>query len=119
MHPFSLRSRMSLVGIANDFDRRPTFTSTAMVCRALFSAALMTAWHHARAQERLPAPTPQSTMPQAAGRAAGSQRALTLADLEGIALANNPTLAQASAAIEQERGMWEQAGLYPTLSPAI
>jgi len=38
---------------------------------------------------------------------------LTLEQLESIALASNPTLAQAVAAIEMQRGTWQQAGLYP------
>jgi cobalt-zinc-cadmium efflux system outer membrane protein len=38
---------------------------------------------------------------------------LTLADLEGIALANNPTLVQAGARVEAARGDWVQAGLRP------
>ena len=38
---------------------------------------------------------------------------LSLADLEGLALQNNPTLAQAQAAIEVEQGTYRQAGLYP------
>ena len=38
---------------------------------------------------------------------------LTLADLEAMALEFNPTLSQASAAVDQERGTYRQAGLYP------
>ncbi|MBI3840285.1 MAG: TolC family protein [Planctomycetia bacterium] len=38
---------------------------------------------------------------------------LSLADLQATALQYNPTLAQAAAAIAQERGFWIQAGLYP------
>jgi cobalt-zinc-cadmium efflux system outer membrane protein len=38
---------------------------------------------------------------------------LTLADLERLALANNPTLAQAAARIDISRGKALQAGLYP------
>ena len=38
---------------------------------------------------------------------------LTLGDLEGIALANNPTLAGAAAGIGAARGKELQAGLYP------
>lgn len=38
---------------------------------------------------------------------------LTLADLEAIALEFNPTLSQANAAVDQERGVYRQAGLYP------
>ncbi|MBW3539053.1 MAG: TolC family protein [Planctomycetes bacterium] len=38
---------------------------------------------------------------------------LTLADLERLALANNPTLRQARALIDEAAGAWWQAGLYP------
>jgi len=41
------------------------------------------------------------------------QRALTLAELEGIAFQNNPTLAAASARMNAARGRQVQAGLYP------
>ena len=40
-------------------------------------------------------------------------REMSLADLETLALLNNPTLAQAQAAIEVEQGSYRQAGLYP------
>ena len=39
--------------------------------------------------------------------------AVSLADLETLALLNNPTLTQAQAAIEVEQGSFRQAGLYP------
>ncbi|WP_437193688.1 TolC family protein [Planctomicrobium sp. SH527] len=42
-----------------------------------------------------------------------SNSVLTLDDLKQIALANNPTLPQASSEIEKERGVWQQVGLYP------
>jgi outer membrane protein, heavy metal efflux system len=38
---------------------------------------------------------------------------LDLAELEGMAVANNPALAQANARIEAARGRWVQAGLLP------
>lgn len=38
---------------------------------------------------------------------------LTLGDLEELALAHNPTLEQAAAGVEVERGNYQQAGLYP------
>ena len=44
---------------------------------------------------------------------AAAQRGLTLEDLERIALANNPTLKQASAEIAAAAGRAKQAGLYP------
>ena len=42
-----------------------------------------------------------------------STGSLTLADLENIALANNPTLVQASARIQAAEGRWLQGGLRP------
>ena len=39
--------------------------------------------------------------------------ALTLDELEALALQNNPTLAQAQAGVEVEQGAYRQAGLYP------
>ena len=38
---------------------------------------------------------------------------MTLDDLEAWALEHNPTLSQAEAAVDQERGNYRQAGLYP------
>jgi cobalt-zinc-cadmium efflux system outer membrane protein len=45
--------------------------------------------------------------------ATSSHGTLTLADLEAIALQNNPTLSQAAAAVDQQRGVYRQSGLYP------
>lgn len=57
--------------------------------------------------EPLPSPlTAMATTPSAVS-------VLTLTDLEAMALRSNPTLAQATAAIEQVRGNMIQAGLYP------
>ena len=55
--------------------------------------------------ERLPAPPP---VPPPVARSA-----LTLDQLESMAMANNPTLVQASARVGSLRGAWLQAGLYP------
>jgi cobalt-zinc-cadmium efflux system outer membrane protein len=41
------------------------------------------------------------------------ERILTLADLESLALANNPSFARAAANLEALRGKWLQAGLSP------
>lgn len=38
---------------------------------------------------------------------------LTLADLEALAMSNNPTLSQAAAAVDQQWGEYRQSGLYP------
>lgn len=43
--------------------------------------------------------------------------ALSLADLEGMALQSNPTLAEASARVEAAQGNWLQVGLLP--NPAV
>src|SRR5690349_13569643 len=43
----------------------------------------------------------------------GAESFLTLADLESMALAGNPALAQAAAKVESARGAWVQAGLPP------
>ena len=67
----------------------------------------------ALSQETLPPPSSrQQPTPPTRTEAAPDPR-LSLADLQAIALLWNPTLAQASAAIAQERGFWIQAGLYP------
>jgi len=47
------------------------------------------------------------------GRAADPPAALSLADMEAMALQNNPTLAQVAATVEHSRAMAQQAGLYP------
>ena len=60
-----------------------------------------------------------STPPVAASKGSASApapsvtHAVSLADLESLALQNNPTLAQAQAGIEVEQGTYRQAGLYP------
>ncbi len=83
-----------------------TFARRA-VAAALVLAALRAP---GAAQEIVPLPRPDGQP-----RSAGPMRpqTLRLADLEGIAMANNPTLMQAAAAIEMQRGIWEQVGLYP------
>ena len=79
---------------------------------ALLAAVLMLyLCQSVAAQEIVPLPPSDNATPRASGP--GSARSLTLADLEGIAMANNPTLAQVAGTIEQQRGMWEQVGLYP------
>lgn len=60
------------------------------------------------------AATPVSIRGQiAAGLQTPARPALTLADLERMALENNPTLSQASSEIEAARGRAKQAGLLP------
>jgi cobalt-zinc-cadmium efflux system outer membrane protein len=51
---------------------------------------------------------PPATAPHGA-----AHTGITLAELEAIALSSNPTLAQAAARVEAQRGQWLQVGLYP------
>ena len=63
--------------------------------------------HVTPAQHALPAPHPQESV------SAGPAHGLTLEDLEHMALAGNPTLAQAAAKVRAAQGQWLQAGLQP------
>jgi outer membrane protein, heavy metal efflux system len=86
----------------------------ATVWAAVLPACMSSYWGVAQAQEPLPAPRPQASQEErASSRRQPPGPALTLASLEAIALRYNPTLAQATAAIDQERGVWQQSGLYP------
>jgi outer membrane protein, heavy metal efflux system len=59
-----------------------------------------------------PVVKPLETVPP--GQPQGERRPrMTLADIEGMALANNPTLARASARIQAAQGQWTQVGLPP------
>jgi len=53
------------------------------------------------------APLPPTKLP------AVDATALSLETFEGIALANNPTLAQAASRVQAAQGRWVQEGLYP------
>lgn len=59
----------------------------------------------------LPAPPLNVAASLSSQSAAGA--ALTLEELEALALQNNPTLAQAQAGVAVEQGVYRQAGLYP------
>ena len=61
-------------------------------------------------EETLPPPAPDPVLVIEDARVS---EALSLADLEGIAFQNNPTLTAASARIQSARGRQVQAGLYP------
>ncbi len=61
-------------------------------------------------EETLPLPAP---VPMPVVEDGGQPGAFSLADLEGIAFQNNPTLAAAAARIQSARGRQVQAGLYP------
>jgi cobalt-zinc-cadmium efflux system outer membrane protein len=52
-----------------------------------------------------PAPVPSSTFP--------ADNLLSIAELESLALGNNPTIAQAQRQVEALRGKYVQQGLYP------
>lgn len=56
---------------------------------------------------------PAEPIPLGAVAPGAPQAPLTLADLEGMALGNNPVLAQAAARVEAARGQWVQVGLPP------
>lgn len=57
---------------------------------------------------------PEAVAPQDQGRPAGpGAGCLTLADLEQMALANNPSLGEAQARVAAARGNWLQVGLMP------
>jgi cobalt-zinc-cadmium efflux system outer membrane protein len=51
--------------------------------------------------------------PQTDTTSIGNDHPLSIADLEALALENNPTLAQAAAAIGMASGQLQQVGLYP------
>ena len=61
-----------------------------------------------------PQPEPEPAPAQAATTAASEyEAALTLADLERMALAANPAVSRAAALVEAAKGAWVQAGLPP------
>jgi cobalt-zinc-cadmium efflux system outer membrane protein len=68
--------------------------------------ALAAVWLAADARSQQPAPPAMAAAPTAPAP-------LTLADLEQLALAHNPTIAQARAGVAEQRGLYRQAGLYP------
>lgn len=72
--------------------------------------ALLTIAATAGGQERLPVPIPNASGEQVSATPVSELR---LEDLEALALRHNPTLAQAGAAIDQQRGVLRQVGLYP------
>ncbi len=64
-------------------------------------------------QEDVPRPHAHSDLMVPPVVPAEEHTALTLQNLEGMAMANNPTLVQATAQIQAARGAAYQAGLYP------
>ncbi len=92
---------------------------------ALMPAVLLAAPAHAQAQPHPPghAPSPAAPSPAApspgapntgtTGTAPAEGEAITLEQLERLALERNPTLRQSRAVVEIARGLKKQAGLYP------
>lgn len=78
----------------------------AALCAAIFACDV--AAHQQRDHMQDPAQTKSHDTSNQAGRPA-----LTLEDLERMAMANNPTLAQAEAAVRAAEGRRKQAGLWP------
>jgi cobalt-zinc-cadmium efflux system outer membrane protein len=67
-------------------------------------------------REKGQAATPESPVPEVVPAPKGAEEAVcgvTLEQVEGIALANNPSLGRAAARVDVARGRWLQAGLYP------
>ena len=58
-------------------------------------------------------PSTDSKTPEKSEPVAFPTSGVSLVELEAIALANNPTLVQAQAAVAAEQGIYRQAGLYP------
>ena len=69
-----------------------------------------------QAQASLAAYSVPAASAAAASRTGGLRGPLTLNALEAMALENNPTLAQARAAVQAAYGQYVQAGLYPNPS---
>lgn len=76
----------------------------------------------ATARAQPPAPTGESSAQGSATHSEllptphslpGDDAGMTLADLQQLALQNNPTWAQAQARVQAAWGKWEQVGLYP------
>src|SRR5437870_1388123 len=66
-----------------------------------------------RVEQRAMLGFPVAAPPNPVGLQQEAQPMLTLADLEKLALANNPTLPAAAALVQQAQGTWQQVGLYP------
>ena len=68
-------------------------------------------------EEALPAPSPVGNhaplITTDSPPSVSTLSAMSLSDLENLALARNPTLAQAQAAVVGQQGIYHQAGLYP------
>ncbi|MEX2176636.1 MAG: TolC family protein [Pirellulaceae bacterium] len=86
-------------------------TRAAAAGQAIPPAANQSSIQLAQHVEPMPAPPPEP-LPQAALRPVALGR-LTLADLEQMALAANPSVGRAAALVQAARGNWIQAGLPP------
>jgi len=86
-------------------------TLTAIVA-SLLALSAMSQLGFGQGQPMPGMPVPAATPPQQ-DKATPQQSGLTLAELEQMALSNNPTLAQAAAEIRAAAGRKLQSGLYP------
>lgn len=103
--PFKIAAKTTFAKSPADVRSRhsePDVTGTAQVRMVNASAAeeLIQATKNVTAE---PAPVPPDN----------SKGAFSLSELQELALSHNPTLEQAAANVEVERGSYEQAGLYP------
>lgn len=92
----------------------------SLAIAALILAAVpprLAAQNHATMNHGAPAVATVATTPASSQLAAATERpTLHLADFERIALAHNPTLAEASDLVRRSAGQSRQAGLYPNPS---
>ena len=93
----------------------PTSQRFHSACRSLSATEEEATSGPFHARQKQPA-SPCLRLLLVAPSAKGGERptpSLTLADLEKLALANNPTLPAAAAQVIQQQGLTRQAGLYP------
>lgn len=105
---------ITVAGMDNAGERKPG--ESGMVTTALEVPAAPAAESNGPAEtlSALPvAPAPLPATPEAAEPASETDYALTLENLERIALGYNPTIPQAGSLIRQQEGFTIQAGLYP------
>ena len=99
-------------GQATGGGARPTVKPAQTFVPALPSASIPVLMNPTPAVAALREP-PAESIPPGAVAPAANMPTLSLADLEGMALANNPVLARAAARVEAARGQWVQVGLPP------
>jgi len=72
-----------------------------------------------RVKKRQPGSAQEAPLPEAVPapeRTPGHAEGITIEQVEGIAMSNNPSLGRAAARVNAARGRWVQAGLYPNPS---